>query len=153
MPRPRPLSFHDVSAAMELCEEARWNQTADDWRMLIERDQEACFGLYMEGELAATTTLVCYGKGLGWIGMVLTRERFRRRGCASLLVKHAIELAAARGIETLKMDATDMGAPIYASLGFAGEQPVERWLGEIPPCLETGKDGEAGAISGQLDLE
>ena len=31
------------------------------------------------------------------------------------------------GIETLKLDATDQGQPLYEKLGFRAEQAVERW--------------------------
>jgi GNAT superfamily N-acetyltransferase len=135
----------DLPAAVELSTEAGWNQTIDDWRMLIERDPEACFGIDLEGQLAATTTLVSYGTELGWIGMVLTRERFQRRGCARLLLEHTIGLANARGVQTLKLDATEFGVPLYSSLGFAEEQPVERWRCERPPM--------PGAVPEQLDRE
>jgi GNAT superfamily N-acetyltransferase len=149
--KTRLLTLNDVPAAMELCAEAGWNQTSDDWRMLMERDRHACFGLDLEGALAATTTLVSYGKRLGWIGMVLTRKRFRRRGCARALLERAVELAAARGLETLKLDATELGAPLYTSLGFVEEQPVERWFCERPRGRIPVQEGPADAIPEQLD--
>ena len=130
---PRALTVNDLPAAMELSTEAGWNQTIDDWRMLIERDCEGCFGIDLEGQLAATTALVSYGTQLGWIGMVLTRERFRRRGCARALLEYALALASARGVKTLKLDATESGAPLYSSLGFIEEQAVERWQCQRPP--------------------
>lgn len=134
---PRRLGLSDIPAAMELSLEARWNQTSDDWRLVIERDRDRCFALEIEDELAATTTLVSYGDRLGWIGMVLTRERFRRRGCARALLQHAIDVAAAKGLRTLKLDATDAGAPLYASLEFVEEQPVERWFAEGAPPFQA----------------
>jgi len=58
---------------------------------------------------------------------VLTTAAYRRRGFARKLLLHAIERADAIGIESLKLDATDQGQPLYESLGFRVEQPVERW--------------------------
>lgn len=144
----RPLQCDDIPAAMELSIEAGWNQTAEDWRMLIEWDREACFAIEIAGSLAATATLACYGTRLGWIGMVLTRQRFRRRGCARVLMEQTVGLADARGIETLKLDATQMGAPLYAGFGFREEQPVERWSGETRPCAQR----SAGAACERIDL-
>jgi len=150
---PRSLTVQDIPAALEICREADWNQTAEDWRMLIELDPKACLALEINRELAATTTLVSYGTKLGWIGMVLTRQRFRRQGCARTLVRSAIELAAARGIRTLKLDATDSGAPLYASLGFADEQPVECWFGGSRLSGQSCIQEATGAIPVEMDTQ
>ena len=79
-PRDRPLEHRDMREALSLSTASGWNQTADDWRLLLELDSEGCLAVECDGLLAATTTLVCYGRQLGWIGMVLTRPEFRRRG-------------------------------------------------------------------------
>jgi GNAT superfamily N-acetyltransferase len=123
----RRLRPTDIPACLQLSAEAGWNQTAEDWRTLIELSPEGCLGIEAEGELAASTTLLCYGKKLAWIGMVLTRVRYRGRGFARQLMTEAVALADQIGIETLKLDATDQGQPLYEKLGFRCEQPVERW--------------------------
>lgn len=123
----RPLQPQDIAIAAELSAEAAWNQTEDDWRMLLRLNPENCFGIEADGRLVSTATLACYGKQLGWIGMVLTNAAYRRRGFARSLLLHAIEHADRLGIESLKLDATDQGQPLYESLGFRVEQPVERW--------------------------
>jgi len=124
----RKLSTDDIASAMELSTEAGWNQTPDDWRTLIELSPEGCFGIEVEGELASTATLLCYGIRLAWVGMVLTRVRFRGRGYARRLLTETLELADQMGIATVKLDATDQGQPLYEKLGFRCEQPIERWL-------------------------
>lgn len=123
----RLLQEQDITVAAELSAEAGWNQTRDDWRMLLRMNPESCFGIDAGGRLVSTATLVCYGLKLGWIGMVLTNLNYRRRGFARTLLRHAIKHADEFGIECLKLDATDQGQPIYESLGFRVEQPVERW--------------------------
>ncbi len=123
----RPLQQQDIAIAAELSAEAGWNQTADDWRMLLQLNPENCFGIETDGRLVSTATLICYGRQLGWIGMVLTTRDYRRRGFARALLLHAIERADQLGMESLKLDATDQGQPLYESLGFRFEQPVQRW--------------------------
>lgn len=123
----RRLEAPDVLAALELSEQAGWNQTADDWRMLIDLAPEGCLAIEVDGELAATTTLLCYGRRLAWIGMVLTRKSYRGRGFARRLMTEALSLADQKAIETVKLDATDQGRPLYEKLGFRIEQAVERW--------------------------
>jgi GNAT superfamily N-acetyltransferase len=123
----RRIQQQDIAIAAELSAEAGWNQTEDDWRMLLRLNPENCFGIEADGRLVSTATLACYGKQLGWIGMVLTNGAYRRRGFARALLLHAIERADQLGIGSLKLDATDQGQPLYESLGFRVEQPVERW--------------------------
>ena len=123
----RRLAASDVPAALELSEQAGWNQTADDWRVLIDLAPEGCLAIEVEGELAATTTLLCYGRRLAWIGMVLTKKSYRGRGFARRLLPQALSLADQMALETVKLDATDQGRPLYEKMGFRSEQAVERW--------------------------
>jgi GNAT superfamily N-acetyltransferase len=121
------LSPTDIPAAMELSTLAGWNQTPSDWLALLNVSPDTCLAIEHDGRIVATTTLVCYETRLAWIGMVLTHPDYRRRGFARTLVSHAIDLARERAVPTIKLDATDQGRPLYQSLGFVDEQPVERW--------------------------
>ncbi len=123
----RKLTTADISGALALSTEAGWNQTADDWRMLIELSPQGCIAIEVEGEVVSTATLTCYGTKLAWIGMVLTRIKYRGRGFAMRLLKECLGLADELGIESVKLDATNLGQPLYEKLGFRAEQPVERW--------------------------
>lgn len=123
----RLLDEQDTPIAYRLSCEAGWNQTEDDWRMLLRLSPENCFGIDADGRLVATATLICYGKQLAWIGMVLTNRAYQRRGFARTLLQRTIDRADELGIESLKLDATDQGQPLYEKLGFRVEQPVERW--------------------------
>jgi GNAT superfamily N-acetyltransferase len=121
----RLLAPADVPGAMRLKAAAGWNQTEADWMSLLELEPRGCFGIDADGVLAATATAVRYGTELAWIGMVLTDPAYRGRGFARGLMEHALEWL--EGTAVVKLDATDMGRPLYAKLGFADEAPVERW--------------------------
>src|SRR5579864_2937905 len=123
----RRLCAEDISAAAQLSAQAGWNQTAEDWGTLLELSPEGCLAIEVEGVLAATTTLLCYGRRLAWIGMVLTKRSYRGRGFARRLLTEALNLADQKAIETVKLDATDQGQPLYEKMGFRSEQAVERW--------------------------
>ena len=125
---PRALRLCDLAAAVELSSLAGWNQTAEDWRMLLDLAPAGCFAVEADGQLVSTATVVCYGKQLAWIGMVLTKPEFRGRGFARRLLGHALDYANSLGIETVKLDATDQGEQLYESFGFRAEQSVERWV-------------------------
>jgi GNAT superfamily N-acetyltransferase len=123
----RRLCAQDIPAAAQLSEEAGWNQTEEDWRTLLELSPEGCLAIEVDGHLAATTTLLCYGRRLAWIGMVLTTAEYKRHGFARKLLAQTLENADRMGIATIKLDATDQGQPLYESLGFRSEQEIERW--------------------------
>ncbi len=123
----RRLVESDIPAAVGLSEKAGWNQTGEDWRMLIDLAPEGCLAIEVDGELAATTTLLCYGRRLAWVGMVLTKVSCRGRGFARRLLKQALTQADQMRIETVKLDATDQGRPLYEKMGFRCDQSVERW--------------------------
>ena len=124
----RLLRAGDVQASLELSSEAGWNQTPEDWKMLIEIAPHGCFALEMDGRVVSTTTLMCYQRRLAWVGMVLTKMEYRGRGFARRLLVAALDHAESLGIETMKLDATDQGRPLYERLGFKAEQPIERWV-------------------------
>ncbi len=142
----RPLTTTDIPAAFAISCAAGWNQTETDWAMMIRLNPETCFGMECEGELAATAVLTCYGQRLAWVGMVLTAERFQRRGFARALLERVLLEADVRGIRTVKLDATEQGEPIYARLGFVAEQRVERCLGR-----GGGAGAELTGVPGDLD--
>jgi GNAT superfamily N-acetyltransferase len=123
----RIITTADIPAAMQLKDTAGWNQTEQDWRNVMHLAPEGCFGIEADGMLAATTTAVCFGSKLAWIGMVLTHPEYRGRGFARALMEHALDWLDGRA-EWIKLDATDMGRPLYAKLGFEDECPIERWL-------------------------
>jgi GNAT superfamily N-acetyltransferase len=118
----------DLPELLQLSGAAGWNQTAEDWKMLLDIEPEACFGVEHDGRVVASTTLLCYGRRLAWIGMVLTHPEFRHRGFARRLITRALERARNRHIVTLKLDATTAGRPVYENFGFRSEQPIERWI-------------------------
>lgn len=123
----RLLGPADLGGAVELSRLAGWNQTIDDWAMLLRLDPQGCLAIEFEGQIVATTTLLCYGKRLAWIGMVLTRPEYRRRGFARRLMQTTLDRAAELKIESIKLDATADGQPLYVKLGFKTEQVIERW--------------------------
>ncbi len=141
MPEVRIIQESDIPAAMCLKEAAHWNQTETDWRNVMRLAPEGCFGIEADGLLAASATATRFGGELAWIGMVLTHPAYRGRGFARRLMEHALEYLAACGTGWIKLDATDMGRPLYGRLGFEDESPIERW------AREPGHEGPAGGAA------
>ncbi len=133
----RTLTIADIPAVMARKDAAGWNQTASDWKILLELAPESCFGIACDGTLAATTTAICYGRDLAWIGMVVTAPAYRRRGLARRLLEHALQYLDERGVGCVKLDATAMGRGLYEQLGFRQECVVERWLRPAGPVAAS----------------
>ena len=153
-PQVRVLQAGDAVSAYELSLEAGWNQMVQDWSMLIELSPDGCVGIEVDGDLVSTGTLFCYGRRLAWVGMVLTRIAFRGRGFAWRILTELLRLADRKAIETVKLDATDQGQPLYEKLGFRVEQPVARWIrpGERGVWL-TSNDAAQGLQRGWHSLD
>lgn len=108
-----------------------WNQVEADWRRLLELEPAGCFGIEADGRVAASATVVTYGRELAWIGMVLTLPEYRGRGFATQLMQRCLDYCDAGRVRTVKLDATDLGRPVYEKLGFVEEYVVERWKGTL----------------------
>lgn len=124
----RPLDDHDVSRAMELVTAANWNQTPRDWRRMIDYQPGGCFKASLNESLVGTVTTTCYGSHLAWIGMMLVDASQRRRGIGTRLMQHVIDFLHAKGVRSIKLDATPAGQPLYAQLGFRSEHDFQRRL-------------------------
>src|ERR1041385_4718303 len=123
----RLLFESDIPSAMRLKEAAGWNQTEVDWRRLLSLEPNGCFGAVRDGRLVGTTTTTIYGE-LAWIGMVLVDPQHRREGIATKLMSVALKYLHNK-VETIKLDATALGQPVYETFGFTVESQVERWGG------------------------
>lgn len=136
--RIRILELPDVPQALALSHAAGWNQTPADWKLAIEMNPEGCFAMEVDGFLVATTTSIRYGTDLAWVGMVLTHPEFRGRGFARALMGRVLEHLDT--VQTVKLDATPMGEPLYRQFGFEDECAIERWIRPARPSPPVAAD-------------
>jgi GNAT superfamily N-acetyltransferase len=127
----RTLQTGDLPDLMKLKAAAAWNQTEEDWLRCLRLEPDGCFGVEADGVVVASATVIRYGADLAWIGMVLTLPEFRGRGLARRLMECAIDYAGNRAI---RLDASDQGQPLYESMDFQPECPVERWRRSPAPA-------------------
>ena len=133
----RVMRPDDIPAGQRLREQAGWNQTADDWRRLLDWEPDGCFAAELGGAVVATATTTVYGPALAWIGMVLVDEGQRRRGIGKALFGHAMGYLDGRGVATIGLDATPDGKALYDQLGYRDAYGLERRIGR-PPDLPPG---------------
>jgi GNAT superfamily N-acetyltransferase len=135
-----------VDQALALSTEAGWNQNAADWERIMALAGEGCFGAWANGKLVSTTVALVYEPKLAWIGMVLTTESQRGKGHARKLLLDALAYCDRLGVQSVKLDATDLGRPVYWKLGFVDERPVSRWL------RPAGEKCSSPAFSKEIDF-
>ncbi|MEM8855843.1 MAG: GNAT family N-acetyltransferase [Pseudomonadota bacterium] len=126
----RRLTVADSLACLALSTEASWNQTADDWAMILEGG--IVKGTFVGGTLAATCGVLRYGEALDWICMVLVAKAHRRQGHATRLMTEALAMERAGSI-AVGLDATPDGRKVYRKLGFADTFTLTRLAGAAPP--------------------
>jgi GNAT superfamily N-acetyltransferase len=131
----RLLRPADIPAAVELSSEPGWNQTPEDWRLMIEVGDS--FGVFNEAEtLIASGLTVPYGDRFGWISMILVTERYRRRGLATRLMRQCINALLSKGMAPA-LDATPEGHQVYLPLGFQDVYGVTRLYSQVPRRFEA----------------
>jgi ribosomal protein S18 acetylase RimI-like enzyme len=85
----------------------------------------------LRGRVVASTTVTTYGTRIAWIGMVLVDEAARRQGIGQRMLGHAETYLSERGVETVALDATPAGIPLYERLGYRARYGLERWRGIV----------------------
>jgi GNAT superfamily N-acetyltransferase len=139
--RTARLTEAHAAAGYELSAEAGWNQTVEDWRLML-GDGEAIGQLGPDGRLVASALLLPYGDRLAWISMVLTTADFRRRGLATANLRWALERCRARGLAA-GLDATPAGSEVYRPLGFVEICGLQRLRAERPAVTRPSRGAVA----------
>jgi GNAT superfamily N-acetyltransferase len=123
--RAGPLRGEHAEDAVRLSSDAGWNQTADDWRLMIRQGHG--WGRFTQiGQLVATTLLLPYERRIAWLGMVLVTERHRHQGVASALLSQALQRCDELGLAA-GLDATPEGRRVYRPHGFADLFGLQRF--------------------------
>jgi GNAT superfamily N-acetyltransferase len=141
----------DLPDGLRLSEAAGWNQTEEDWRLLLSlgpgRFRVATDG----GRVVGTGGTVAYGSQLGWICMILVDPSRQGRGVGTRLFEDV--LAHAAGLDVVGLDATPGGRPLYERAGFAGAYPLARLQREpTSPGPEPGSEASAAPAMGTEHL-
>jgi GNAT superfamily N-acetyltransferase len=122
-PPIRRLGPDDLRGCVALSVDRGWSPERAKWSLLLGCAE--AFGVDApdgdaSGRLAGAVVLTRWGRDLASVGMMLVSARYARRGLGRALMEHVI---GAAGDATVTLFATDMGRPLYETLGF---RPVRR---------------------------
>lgn len=127
LPDPVQLGAESIPIALELSNEAGWNQTEADWAIFFTRG--TVLGILDGSRLVATAAALPFGGNFGWISMVLVTAEYRRRGLATRITSACTSVLRDAGKAAL-LDAAENAEAIYARLGYRTLCEMERWGGE-----------------------
>lgn len=119
----------ETDVGVELSRLAGWRHTEADWRRMRQLSPEGLFVALYKGALCGTVAATCYGRTVGWVGMLLVHPDYRRRGIGSALMSHCVAYLRGQGVGFIKIDATPQGRNVYLRLGFEDERPVQVFMG------------------------
>lgn len=121
----------DLALGLRLKQSAGWNQTAADWRMLLDATDARNFVARYEGKDVGCVTVLPFERRFSWIGMLLVDPAFSRRGIGRALLLASLEAS----VGVARLDATPAGRKLYDTLGFDEEYTLARWTCTAVPAL------------------
>jgi len=120
----RPMRPADIVYAMELSKAEGWNQTENDWKLLIESPQNVCLLAEWNKKIIGTTTAMNYANQMAWIGMILVAKEYRGQGVSKLLLTNILKQL--ESFASIKLDATPAGQQVYEKFDFKEEYVITR---------------------------
>ena len=122
--RLRKMELSDMKELMRLKNAESWNQTENDWRLLIQYKNSINLVAETDNTIIGTVTAINYANTVAWIGMMLVDKIHRGKGISKILLNETIEKL--KDCRSIKLDATPAGWPVYKKLGFIDEYSLCR---------------------------
>jgi predicted N-acetyltransferase YhbS len=131
----RVMSAADIPAGMRLKAQAGWNQLEADWCRFLDMQPDGCFIADLDDKPVGTTVACIFGP-IAWIAMVLVDAEVRGQGIGKALMQHALAFLDRKGVQTVRLDATPLGQPLYEKLGFKVEYTLARHEGTLRAAVD-----------------
>ncbi len=120
----REMTAQDIPAGLALCRASGWNQVERDWRRFLETQPGGALVAERDSRVIGTVATMRYGRRFAWVAMVLVDPAERSRGVGRALLTRGLSLLD--DVETVRLDATPAGEPLYKTLGFVEEARFSR---------------------------
>jgi len=122
----RKMNEEDIDSAMELVLSEGWNQTENDWNLFLDNSLNICLVAEIENRVVGTVTAFNYNNKIAWIGMVLVNKTHRGKGISKLMLAEIFKRLNC--CQSIKLDATPAGSPVYKKMGFEEEYLINRMV-------------------------
>ncbi len=132
----REMTEADLADGLRLSRASGWNQTLDDWRLLLSLGPGLFRVGVAEGRIVASGGAVRYGGALAWVCMILVEPACRGGGLGTRVFDEVLERVrtarAAGGLRAAGLDATPAGRGIYLQRGFVDGPALVRMAATEP---------------------
>lgn len=134
----RTMTTADIPFGIRLKDLAGWNQSQADWLRFVTLSPEGCFVASVQDAATKAATKTDVGTAatftfgnVGWIAMILVDPVARGKGVGSAMMQHCLKHLASCGVTAVRLDATDLGKPVYDKLGFVDQLKLTRYQGTL----------------------
>lgn len=151
----RDMTKADIEAGLRLSRASGWNQTVEDWRLLLSLGAGLFRVAAEEGRIVGSGGAVRYGESLAWICMILVDPSRRGHGIGTRVFDDVLErteaLVGAGVLRVVGLDATPAGHGIYVQRGFQDAGGLVRMrkgsgLESRPPAVRPLVEGDLDAV-------
>ena len=126
----------DIEFAHKLTMIEGWHLIKRDIERMLNYNPSGCFIAEMKGERVGHVFSVNYGN-VGWIGLLIVRAEYRRKGIGKLLMEKAMSHLLSHKVQTIKLEAVPIIANLYRKLGFIDEYDSLRISGTSKKTAST----------------
>ena len=113
----REMTPDEGAILSAMSDSVNWNNSPAECSLITRCDNMRGFFLEVDGQIAGSAGMVAYEpQSLVFINLVIVLPEFRRKGYATMLIEHILDLTA--NYRTKKLHATPDGSKVYAPLGF-----------------------------------
>jgi len=158
----RDMTGADLADGLRLSRASGWNQTLDDWRLVLSLGPGLFLVAEEDGRVVATGGAVRYGRALAWVCMILVDPECRGRGLGTRMFDAVLarvrEARERSGLEAIGLDATPAGRVLYLPRGFVDgpalvrmrREPAASMAGDAGPAVRPMREADLAPV---LDLD
>ncbi|MCA0457568.1 MAG: GNAT family N-acetyltransferase [Chloroflexi bacterium] len=148
-PELRLIKPDDIPAVVRLMEKIGWNHPVEQTKQYIGWGGSGSFCLAFADEIVATAIALKYNQRLAWVGLVISDPDYQRRGFARRLMNHVMSYL--EGVESVMLDASVAGFPIYDKMGFQSLYKINAYCGtpqvyELPSSVRAMTEADIEAV-------
>jgi ribosomal protein S18 acetylase RimI-like enzyme len=113
----RPMAAADLPAANDLAKAQGFRDRRRFYEFVMRVPTCQPLVGVADGRLVATGLATASGP-VGWLGSIVVEAAYRRRGYGRTMTEELMRRLRGAGCETLSLEATDAGRPMYERMGF-----------------------------------